>query len=219
MRLLLSLVVIASFLFLIGCSLGSPLADTVYFTDLYLYGQVTLVEDGKVYFELRPDLDFETVRANGKPTQVARGIIHGWSLPVYSADSEELFFEMHVPDRWDNASDILVHVHCYLDTANTNRNFNLQVSWENFTDGDVIPATSHDLTVETATGTAVQYQSYHISYTVDYDIVPADAVASSDELHLRLRRLAASANETAGEVVITHVGLVFLRDKLGSPTP
>ena len=215
-RALLGLLLIITLL-LTGCVAGQWY-DPVYFQDLTLEGPLKLTGDGKVYFELRPDLDFETVRANGAPTRVVRGLVKGFSLPTYSV-GEELFLETHVPDRWDNASDILLHIHCYLDTVNTDKNFNLQISWMNFTDGDLIPATSHDLTVETPTGTAAQYQSFHISYTIDYDISPADPLVSSDELHLRLRRLDASANESAGEIVITHVGLVFLRDKLGSTTP
>ena len=233
-------------LLLVGCFPGDPLPETAYTQDVlpgtnhtssigsasYIYEHgyfdhihisgadpLRLTGDAKVYFELRPDLDFETVRAQGKPTQVARGVIHGFSLPIYSNDNEELFLSMHTPDRWDNVSNILVHIHCYLTSANDGKNFNLQVSWMHYTDGDVVPDGSYNLTVETATGTAVQYQSFHIDYTLDYDIVPADPIASSDELHLRLRRLDASTNEIAGEVVITHVGLVFLRDKLGNPTP
>ena len=190
-----------------------------YFGHLHLneFDPFRLTGDALVYIELRPDLDFETVRAHGTPTQVSRGIVHGFSLPIYAANNEELFLSTHVPYRWDGVSDILVHIHCYLDTGNTDKRFNLQLSWESFTDGDVIPNTSNDLTVETQTGTAPQYQSFHIAYTLDYDIDAGDVLASSDELHLRVRRLAASTDEIAGEVVITHVGVVFRRDKLGVP--
>lgn len=204
-----------------ACAPGDELPDRLYLRGLNLSGEnpLTLSGDGLVYLELRPDLDFESVRANGKPTQVSRGIVHGFSLPIYAADDEELFLQIHIPHRWDEYSDILIHIHCYLDSPNTDKNFNLQLSWASFSDGDIIPATGTDLTVETSTGTAAQYQSFHIDYTIDYDIVPADPLQSSDELHLRVRRLDASANEIAGEVVITHLGAVFRRDKLGSATP
>lgn len=182
-----------------------------------LEGPLTLIGDGLVYFELRSDLDFETVRAQGKPTQVSRGLVHGFSLPIYNNDNEELFFEAHVPYRWDGVSDIIVHLHCYLDTANNDKRYNLQFSWEHFTDGDIIPNTSNDLAVETLTGTAPQFKSFHIDYIIDYDIDVGDEIISTDELHFRVRRLAASQDEIAGEVVITHVGLVFRRDKLGAP--
>lgn len=192
-----------------------------YFEHLHLSGTspLRLTGDAKVFIELRPDLDFETVKAQGKPVRVLRGIIKGWEFPIYNNDNQELFLEMHVPHRWDEASNILLHLHCYLDTANTDKNFNLQVSWESFTERDLIPATSNDVEVETVTGTAAQFQSFHIDFTIDYDIDPADPIQSSDELHFRIRRLDASADEIAGEVVITHIGLVFLRDKLGNSAP
>lgn len=203
----------------IGAS-GNEFAEG-HFDSLYLHGTppMLLEGSGKVYFELRPDLDFESVRANGKPTQVGRGVIKGWSLPIYSNDNEELFFGTHTPHRWDGASDILIHIHCYLDTANDGKNFNLQLSWMYFTNDDVIPGTSHNITMERATGAAAQYQSFHLEGVIDYDIAPEDILKSSDELHFRLRRLAASENEIAGEIVVTHIGLVFLRDKLGSQIP
>lgn len=215
-RLGVALIAVILLVSLVGCSANDPLQETI-----YLAGEppLTLVRDGLVYLELRPDIDFESVRANGKPTQVSRGIIHGFSLPIYAADYEELFLEQHVPYRWDGNSDILVHVHCYLDTANVDKRFSIQLSWQNFSDGDIVPNTSNDLTVETQTGNAAQYQSFHLDYVIDYDIVPADPIASSDELHFRIRRIAASADEITGEVVITHVGLVFVRDKLGGPIP
>jgi len=68
--------------------------------DITFYDQITLADDGKVWLEFRPDLDFSTVRANGKPTHVSRGEFEGFSLPVFSADDEELFFDMCVPGRW-----------------------------------------------------------------------------------------------------------------------
>ncbi|MDD5220913.1 MAG: hypothetical protein PHV11_10125, partial [Candidatus Bipolaricaulis sp.] len=78
-----------------------------YFDDLYS-GQLTLsdtnpltlVGNGMVWLEFRPDLDYTTITAQGKPTWVTRGVFGGYSLPIYAADNEELFFELCVPDRW-----------------------------------------------------------------------------------------------------------------------
>lgn len=81
-------------------------ADNVTTTDLIVegdttfYDQITLADDGKVWLEFRPDLDFSTVRANGKPTHVSRGVFEGFSLPVFAADDEELFFDICIPNRW-----------------------------------------------------------------------------------------------------------------------
>lgn len=178
---------------------------------------ITLGAGARVYIELRPSLDFATLIALGKPTVVYRGVVRGYSMPVYAADNEELFFTECVPQRWDAISDILVHVHGYLDTANDTKNFQLQLAWEHFTPGtDVVPNTSNTVPVETPTGVAAQYQSFKVEFTVDYDIDTPDNVSWDDNLSFRLRRIAASANEIAGEFVVTHIGVIFRRDKLGA---
>lgn len=174
----------------------------------------------KVTLEIRPELDFETIRGQlGVPTLVKRGIIGGFSLPVLAGDNEELFLSVHIPKRWDGASDIKVHVEGYLDTANNTKKFQLRVAWENLTCvTDIIPATSNNVNVETTTGNWVQYQGFEIEFIVDYDIDGAGAeIAVGDCLFLHLYRLAASGNEIAGEVVITHIGVVFEREILGDP--
>ena len=218
--LVLALVLVATF---IGCGFpGEPMLDDAYPRDVYFTEgyRIILEGDSKLYLELRPDLDYTTITAQGKPTQIARGVIHGYSLPIYAADNEELFLENHIPHRWDEESNILVHLHCYLSVANDTKNFNIQLSWEHFTAGDIVLATSNDVEVETATGAlAAQFQSYHVEFIIDYDIDVGDPIISTDEFHMRIRRIAATANEIAGEIVVTHIGVVYLIDKLGSPIP
>ena len=218
--LVLALVLVVTF---VGCGFpGEPMLDDAYPRNIYMTEGyvITLEGDSKLYLELRPDLDYTTITAQGKPTQVARGVIHGYSLPIYAADNEELFLENHIPHRWDGESNILVHLHCYLSAANDTKNFNIQLSWEHFTDGDIVLATSNDVEVETATGAlAAQFQSYHVEFIIDYDIDVGDPIISTDEFHMRIRRIAATANEIAGEIVVTHIGVVYLIDKLGSPIP
>jgi len=105
-------VIIIGVILLSGCTASDPLVDPFYLTDLYglgdlevygtslFYDQITLADDGRVWLEFRPDLDFSTVRANGRPTHVTRGIFEGFSLPVFAADDEELYFDICVPNRW-----------------------------------------------------------------------------------------------------------------------
>lgn len=178
-------------------------------------GPIITSGDGLVYIELRPDLDFETIRGNaGIPTLVTRGIFRGFSLPVYAADNEELFAEICVPSRWDGASDIYVHLYCWLAQAEVNKNFNLQVTWEHYTSGtDVVPATSANVEVETPAN-AAQFQSYEVEFTLVYGDLVAD-----DIIGLRVRRIAAVGDECIGEIVINHYGVIFRRDKLGVATP
>lgn len=186
---------------------------------LTMGGALTLEDAGLVYLEMRAVLDHTRILGNLKPTKVTRGLVQGYSLPLYAAD-EEIYLEVCVPGRYDGASDIFVHVHCYLDTANTGKNFNLVLEWVHFTPGtDAVPNTDTDVPVETATGTAAQYKSFEVSFTLDYDLFTPDNIAGDDQLHLRLRRQTASENEIAGEVVVTHVGVMFRRDKLGTATP
>lgn len=183
-------------------------------------GPITMSGEGLVYIELRPDLDFETIRGNaGIPTLVTRGVFRGFSLPLYVAN-EELFGAICVPDRYDEASDIFVHLYCWLAQAEENKNFNMQMSWEHYTPGtDVVPATSNDVAVETATGAgAAQFKSYIVEFTIDYDIHTPDNIVAGDILQLRVRRINASANEAIGEIVVSHYGVIFRRDKLGIQT-
>lgn len=181
---------------------------------------VKVSDAGLVYVEIRPHLDQTKIGEKGKPTLVERGVYRGYSLPTYAAD-EELFFEICVPDRYDEASDITVHVVCYLDTANTDKKFKLQASWYHLTPGtDIVPDTTpiHDVEVETDTGEAAQYRSFLVEFTLDYDADTPDNVIINDLLGIRLRRIA-SSDEIAGEVVISHLGVIFRRDKLGTAAP
>ena len=184
-------------------------------------GPITMSGSGLAYIELRPDLDRCTIIGQGKPTQVTRGIYKGYSLPVYSADNEELYNDMCVPSRYDEASDIIVHLYCWLAGAEDTKNFKLQLSWEHYTPGtDTVPATSNDVEVQTATGaSAAQFQSYVVSFTIDYDIDTPDDIIGDDIIGMRLRRIAATTNECAGEIVINHLGVIFRRDKLGISSP
>lgn len=187
-------------------------------------GPITMTDEGLVYIELRPDLDYDSVRAHGAPTGVNRGVIDGFSLPVYAADNEELFLEICAPDRYDEASDILVHVYCYLASGAqpAGKTFKLQLEWEYFTPGTVVPNTVAETldTGEVDAGGAAQYQSYMLEFTLDYDAHGAgDPLVSKDQIGLRLIRLTTGANEITGEVVITHVGVIFRRNKLGVASP
>lgn len=181
-------------------------------------GQMTMIDDGLVYIEIRPDLDWATTIATGKPTFVKRGAFSGFSLPVYTAN-EELFFIICVPGRYDEASNIFAHIDCWMSAAEDTKNFNLQLGWKHYTAGDVVPDTFNLVPVETATGaSAPQFKSFRVSFTIDYTADAADIVGD-DIIGFRLRRIAASGAEIGGEVVATHAGVNFRRDKMGKVSP
>jgi hypothetical protein len=120
-------------------------------------------------------------------------------MPVFASDDEELFFREYVAGRWDGASNITASVICCLAGAeDVGDKFQFQLSWENkSTSSGVISASTNDVPVETtvATGRAAQYSIYKVDFAIDWDL-PNPDVAASDHVGFRLRRIAASGNET-----------------------
>jgi len=47
----------------------------------------------------RPSLNYTSIVAQGKPTQVFCGAHSGFSLPIYNNDNEELFMSIKTPRR------------------------------------------------------------------------------------------------------------------------
>lgn len=163
------------------------------------------------WLEILPQVEQTKIAVNGVPTLVQRGITKGFSMPIWSDPAnknEELYFQTIVPPQWDEVSDVECHLDLALDTANVNKNFNMQLEWEHTTPGvDILPTTSNTLTVETPTGGAAQWQTFQFSFAVDYDIDVGDELEVEDIIHFRLRRIGATADEIAGEVVVNHIGI------------
>ena len=180
-------------------------------------GVVMLEGTAKRWLAVRPDLDFTTITAQGKPTQVVIGVFHGYSMPIYNNDNEEMFFNLNVPGRWDEASDIIVHLLVALSGAeDVNDNFNFQLSWEHLTEGDVVPATSHDVEVEQAVLAArnAQHSTYELQFTLDYDVDDPDDVADHDDLSVRLRRIDATNPDVTNEIIVLDYHVEFQVNKM-----
>ena len=172
----------------------------------------------KASLRLRPELDANVVRVFNVPDEVVVGVYQGYSLPVYSADNEELYLRQHVPRRWDGESDITLGVIAALATANTSKKFRLNLAWEHFAKDGVVPTTSNPVSVEIDTGTALEHQSWECEFTIDYDIDGAGSeIKDCEVLSARLRRGTASANDISGEVIILDWYTEYIRDKLGKP--
>lgn len=154
------------------------------------------------------------VTALGKPTLVNQGVFYGFSLPIYSSDNEELFACKSMPGDWDGSTDPEICIGGWLDTANTSKKFNLQVSVEtaDFASNAVVPATTNDYPVETTTGTWAQYTSFKATVTIDASAI---GLAVGQPLAIRIRRIAASGDEIAGEVVVEGAVMTYIADKLG----
>ena len=159
--------------------------------------------------------NYSKVTAQGKPTLVNQGAFQGFSLPTYAAD-EELFGCACIFTDWEGASDLTVYIGGWLTDANNAKRFNLQVSWESWTSGDDVPATTHDVEVETLTGDWNAKHSFKIGFTLDFDVDTPDVLVRGDALAIRIRRLAASADEIAGEVVVEGAILYYQRGSFGT---
>lgn len=176
---------------------------------------VKLRSDGIAYGTVTVNFDYATIIGQGKPTLVNRGITKGFSLPVYSADNEELFSCKSTPLDWDNTANPTVYVGCYLDTANTGKKFKLQVSWTctDLMNNAVVSAGSTDVETETDTGTAAQYTGFKVGFVMD---LVAGGCNNGYKLACRIRRLAASSVEIAGEVVVCGMAVKYPVNKLGA---
>jgi len=202
---------------LVGCEVGDW-TEEVYYDHLQvdeslnIAGPATLSDDGKAYQQKTMPIQIARIIAAGKPTRVERGIYQGFSLPIGGAD-EELFTCQCVPGDWDGST-MYLYVGGWLDTANDGKNFQLRASHDHWTAGDVVPLTSTDVDVETATGTAAQYTSYQIRFTI-----AAGDIEVGDALGIKLIRIDATSDEIAGEFVVEGIVLVYRVDKLGAETP
>jgi len=163
-------------------------------------------EDGQPYFTVRPEINIDEIKKQLVPTQVQAGVFFGYSLPIYAADNEELYFRTDVPGRWTEEDDIIFHVKCCLDQAeDVGDEFRLQFSWEHAPYPGILPATSNDVEVETTlvAGRVAPYDQYEVTFTIDYDI---DGAGSEIKFHEllggRLRRVAAAGDEIDGEIII-----------------
>lgn len=159
------------------------------------------------------DLDVGRIQATTKPTHASLGAYQGWSLPVYDSDEEELYWAVCIPTDWDGTSAFSAKLGGWLDTANTDKNFNLQLSYASASSGDTLTASVTDVPVETATGTAAQYKLFVVSFPI-----AVGSLVAGDVLAGRLRRIAASGNEITGEFVVIGLNVRYVSNYIGEPT-
>ena len=170
----------------------------------------------------RPGLNHTAIAGKSfVPTPVTVGIVTGYSLPVSNQtnDDEWLYFKHSVPRRWDQVSDPTFSVHCALASAQaaSAKKFKLNFDWQHLGAGIVVPATLHAVPIETDTlASALQYTIYKVDFTIDYDIDGAGSELKAGETLVgRLCRIAASATEITGEVIILDWWLNYWRGFYG----
>lgn len=185
-------------------------------------------EEGKVYLEFRPDLDETRIRGNmGIPTGVrigepGEGLFTGYSLPIWNADDEELYFIHCVPDRWDGESHIILHIKTALANANEAGNsYQIQAEWEHVTPNvEEVPITLNTTTFTRTVESNTQFEFYQDYFIVLYNADVGDDILVDDEIAIRLRRINAGGQlkELDGELIILHWGILYARgDVLGDP--
>ena len=180
--------------------------------DAHRHGRDDLIINAIKYHQFI--FDYGRIQGTVKPTQVARGVFDGYSMPIYASDDEEIFACSCIDEDYDGVTDPQVYVAGWLDTANTNKKFKLQISAQvcDPSLNGVLPATSTDYPVEVTTGTWAQYATFLATVTLSVatlSIVPGEVLA------IRIRRIAASGNEIAGEVVVQGAVLAYNSDKIG----
>ncbi|MFA5692730.1 MAG: hypothetical protein WC907_03855 [Acholeplasmataceae bacterium] len=168
------------------------------------------------YLVIRPEVELAHIAGVGKPTVVHHGASHGYSLPIYADNDEEIYMHDHIPGRWDSASDIVVTAKGYLGAAeDVGDSFRLQLSWSNkaMTSG-VVPSTTTDINVETTLteGRNAQYSAYKINFTIDWNLLTPN-IAIDDYLAMRLRRIAAVGTDIDGEFVIVDIVMTYRTNK------
>ena len=183
-----------------------------------------------VYIEIRPDLDETSIAANAAPTLVqfpAGGIFFGYSLPIWDTGgnaTEELCYQILVPERYDGEHDIIVQVTTALSGAGENATaaYQLDLSWEKVTpDEEAVPAAFHSVSALRPDLSGTQYYCYRDWYVVDYDAPADDPVTDGDIMALRFKRSTVvqyKYTDLANELIVMHVAVLFPRgDLLGDP--
>ena len=178
-----------------------------------------------VYLEIRPALDETEIVGRGAPTQVYIGVFTGYSMPVWSDPvnvNEELYFNICVPDRWDEEHDIVIGVVSALSNANEFGNvYQLDFAWEKVTPNvEVVPVSFHSVSAQRYNLSNLQYYCYRDWFVVDFDAPAIDPIIHDDQLALRLRlgQVGGQYTDLDGELIILHVEVLFPRgDFLGDP--
>lgn len=172
-------------------------------------GDDEIIPSGKL--SLRPSLDLASVGQKEKPTIETIGVFRCFSLPIWSDPvnlDEELFYEIHIPYRWDGISDLMIPIHVALaENENVGDKFKLQLAWEHDACEGVIPTTLNniEIEIEILAGRNSQYDAYCLHFVIDYDIDGAgNEIQPGFLLGGRLRRIAASSNEISNEVLVRY---------------
>jgi hypothetical protein len=131
------------------------------------------------------------------------------------ASSEELYFDFHLHNDWDAASDLTIKVRFEVNIDNSGGGVGDTVDLRLRAFYKGIGGTScRTQTVEVATtvGQSAQYKSFEATFTIDYDIGGGNNLALDDDLGLILN-LETDTSEV-DDIVITHVSFEYNTNKV-----
>lgn len=159
-------------------------------------------------------LDYTTIIGLGKPTKVTRGVFQSFSLPIFASDDEQLHITTCIPTTWDGTNPLVAQVYGYIDTANTDKRFKLQLDIDPMINDVIVPTGTYTTTREEAlSGAKAQYTAINSQIVID---AAGQGYSHCDFLGMRLRRVASSQDEIAGEYVVSGFQLYIPIDKAGS---
>ena len=163
-----------------------------------------------------PFLDENNANDNGVPTQVERGLFKGYSFPIWSDPAqvnEELTFRIRVPHRWDGTTKPwFVAITAISGAEDIGDKYKFQLEWQSKDVENVIPATIQEtLTTEITVADGTVWYAEILAFELT-----ATTIVSGQNIQLRLRRIAASANEVNDEPVIFHWDTRWKMNRIGT---
>ena len=163
-------------------------------------------------------LDENNANDNGVPTQIERGLFKGYSFPIWSDPAqinEELTFRIRVPHRWDGTTKPwFVAITAISGAEDIGDKYKFQLEWQSKDVENVIPATIQEtLTTEITVADGTAWYAEILAFELT-----ATTIVAGQNMQLRLRRIAASANEVANEPVIFHWDSRWKMNRIGSVT-
>ena len=192
-----------------------------HFSFPHIIQQLTFGGGGKFWTSREPFLDENTANVQGKPTLVSRGIFNGYSLPIWNAGGnvhEELHYRLRVPHRWDGVTAPSFYAISSISVGElVDSKYKVQVEWTSKDVEHVIPNTVSEVVTCEVTCSEGKNAAYYAQILV-FEANPATMV-SGQNIQIRVRRVAASADEVANEIIIYHWDTRWLFNKIGKTSP
>ncbi|MFA5377349.1 MAG: hypothetical protein WC455_16480 [Dehalococcoidia bacterium] len=185
--------------------------EALNYFDISSGGIATFAGTAKRGLTLRPQLSSTQLVKTAPtvsiiPTPVSLGAFTGFSMPVYNADGEELFFRMRAPYRWDGTTNPYFKMIVALSAAeDVGDKFRFDLDWNNTSITGMIESDTVNVPTEITVGSghSAQYSTYSVSFELDYDNAGLQqTMVSRNNLVGRIRRIAAGAPQASNEIYV-----------------